>query len=184
MILEVGWRAEDFANAHRARRSLFGSGFPDLMARAVVALVLFVATVFFAMVIARLLGQQDLADPAFRRGLNAMLVSGLLVVLAISTGRWLVARRLAARERGSIFHAGPWRIAISAKGIDMAGPASHDHLDWTAVSSVRDMRGGLVIGLGPISFLPLPERGFPSGIDRSELRRRIALWRREGGFGC
>ena len=91
---------------------------------------------------------------------------------------WLGRRRLLALHERHFEDAGPLEIVLDAQGCRTRPGLGHLAVPWPLVQQVLDVPRGLVIRTG-ILLVPLADAALPAGVDRGELKARIAAWRGE-----
>ena len=72
--------------------------------------------------------------------------------------------------------AGETRISASAVGLVIEDNVSTRRLSWSAVDSVKGVRGGTVMRSG-ISMLVVPDPALPEALDGKAFRAKLNAWR-------
>ena len=103
---------------------------------------------------------------------------GVLAMCAVWAAlAWRMQRRHVAMAMGSVAHAGPILLRVSAQGIATEMATSRGAIDWPAVSAVLPGKLGLYAVIGGAQAMPLPDAALPEGMDRAALAARIEGWR-------
>lgn len=92
--------------------------------------------------------------------------------------RWAAMQRASRRAELSCgLRAGLHEVTLGPGGLRVRADNTDCRHGWTAVSSIGQARGGLVLRLGTRHYVPLPDAALPDGLSRDALLDRIHGWK-------
>lgn len=183
VTVEIDWNERDYMAAVRAHTALVRNPTINVLIKVGFVAAFVVVSVYLAAIFIKIGLNADAHKPSLIHGMKSTFYSiGIVGFLYSFIRAFIVRRRLWEGADTSLFQSSPWTATMSVHGIDTVGPAHREHLDWSAVSDVRQMRRGIVISLGSISLYPVTDSGLPPNITRAELLERIAAWRAADAF--
>ena len=71
-------------------------------------------------------------------------------------------------------------MALGPEGIEAMTDLTFTQNRWDTVSAVSESPKAVLLWLGALIAMPVPDDALPDGVDRAELLRRIEQWRGEG----
>lgn len=104
-------------------------------------------------------------------GAVAALISVLVVIIPY------VKRAGASADLATRARQGEVRVTLGPAGIEAQTDLALTRSAWSAVAEVSEGPRATLIWIGALSAMPVPDDALPEGVDRAELKRRIAIWR-------
>jgi len=107
-------------------------------------------------------------------GAVAGLLAVLLVIFPYVKGARISADLATRARQGEV------RVALGPEGIEAMTDLTFTQNRWDTVSAVSESPKAVLLWLGALIAMPVPDDALPDGVDRAELLRRIEQWRGEG----
>ncbi len=107
-------------------------------------------------------------------GAIAAMFSALVVIFPY-VKRTRIAADLATRVRQ-----GEVRVTLGPEGIESVTDTARTYNKWPSISEVSEAPKATLLWIGALIAMPVPDEALPEGVDRTELLRRIEVWRVEG----